>query len=83
LNQNYPNPFNPVTSIKYSLPQNQFVKINVYDVSGKLVNELVNGFKLAGEHNVNFNALSLPSGIYFYELQAGEFTDTKKMMLIK
>ena len=83
LHQNYPNPFNPATTIKYSLPQNQFVKINVYDVSGKLVNELVNGYKLAGEYNVNFNALSLPSGIYFYELQAGEFTDTKKMMLIK
>ncbi len=83
LEQNYPNPFNPVTSIKFSVKQNLFVSLNVYDISGKLVSELVNGFKLTGEYNVSFNAAGLPSGIYFYELKAGDFSETKKMILIK
>lgn len=83
LEQNYPNPFNPVTSIKYSVKQNLFVSLNVYDISGKLVSELVNGFKLTGEYNVSFNAAGLPSGIYFYELKAGDYSETKKMILIK
>ena len=83
LEQNYPNPFNPVTSIKFSVKQNLFVSLNVYDISGKLVGELVNGFKLTGEYNVSFNAAGLPSGIYFYELKAGDFSETKKMILVK
>lgn len=83
LQQNYPNPFNPVTSIKYSVPQNQFIKLNVYDISGKLVNELVNGFKLAGDYNVSFNGANLSSGVYFYTLESENYSETKKMLLIK
>jgi len=83
LKQNYPNPFNPVTTIKFSVPKNQFVKINVYDVSGKMVAELVNGYRTTGEHEVSFDATKLSSGIYFYELKTNDFSETKKMLLVK
>lgn len=83
LKQNYPNPFNPVTNIEYSIPQDNFVKIQVYDVTGKEVIAIVNEFKKAGRYNVSFNGLNLPSGVYFYRITAGNFSDVKRMMLVK
>jgi len=83
LGQNYPNPFNPTTTMELSLPKNCQVKLVVYDALGKAVAELVNGTLNAGVHKINFNAVNLPSGIYFYKLTAGEFTSTKKLMLLK
>jgi hypothetical protein len=83
LQQNYPNPFNPSTTIKYSVKQNEFVTLDIFDVSGRIVSSLINDYRTAGEYNVNFNAANLPSGIYFYSLKAGEFSETKKMILIK
>ena len=90
LSQNYPNPFNPTTSIQYAIASRQFVILKVYNLLGKEVATLVNEEKPAGEYEVEFNTLShsgnvrnLPSGIYFYELKAGSFTQTKKMVLIK
>lgn len=83
LSQNYPNPFNPSTSISYDIPVNGFVKISVYDMLGKEVATLVNDEKTAGSYRVDFNASELSSGTYFYRIKAGEFSDIKKMVLLK
>lgn len=83
LEQNYPNPFNPTTSISYSLPQNEFVTLKVYDVIGNEVATLVNTLQESGKHVVNFNASNLSSGIYFYKLTAGSFSQINKMLLVK
>jgi len=83
LSQNYPNPFNPSTQISYSLPYTSQIKLIVYNIQGQTINILENGFKNAGNYSVNFNAADLPSGIYFYRLEAGQFSQVKKMMLIK
>jgi hypothetical protein len=83
LEQNYPNPFNPITKIKYQIPEISFVTIKIYDVLGNEISTIVNEEKPAGNHNVDFTASSLPSGIYFYRLQAGDFIQTKKMVLLK
>lgn len=83
LSQNYPNPFNPVTNIKFSLPKLSYVNLAVYDVTGKVVAELVNRQMDAGSYTANFDASLLSSGVYFYKLTAGDFTDVKKMMLLK
>jgi len=83
LLQNYPNPFNPITTIQYSIPQNSFVKIILYDVLGRTVKTLVNQEKNAGNYSIAFNAENLASGTYFYRLQSGKFVDTKKMILLK
>jgi photosystem II stability/assembly factor-like uncharacterized protein len=83
LEQNYPNPFNPTTTIIYSIPSTAVVTLNVYDVLGNEVATLVNEEKTAGSFEVNFNAADLSSGIYFYKLQAGNFIDTKKMILLR
>jgi photosystem II stability/assembly factor-like uncharacterized protein len=83
LEQNYPNPFNPTTSISFSLPKAGVVELKVYDILGKEVATLVNGFNQAGSHTVNFDASALSSGIYFYTLKSADFTDTKKMVLVK
>lgn len=83
LKQNYPNPFNPVTKIEYSLPQNVYTQIKVYDIVGKEVATLVDKFERAGNHFVTYDAANLPSGIYFYTIKAGDFVQTKKMTLIK
>jgi hypothetical protein len=83
LSQNYPNPFNPSTIINYQLPITNFVSLKVYDVLGNRVATLVNDEKPAGNYSVNFNASNLSSGIYFYQLKANNFIQTKKMILIK
>ena len=92
LSQNYPNPFNPSTKIKFTIPnaviasetkQSQLVTLNVFDILGNEVAILINEEKPAGSYEVEFNASSLASGIYFYTLQAGSFIETKKMVLMK
>jgi hypothetical protein len=83
LFQNYPNPFNPGTIISYSLPSASIVKIIVYNTLGQKVKLLENSFKQPGNYSVTFNASDLPGGIYFYKLDAGQFSQSKKMMLIK
>ncbi len=83
LYQNYPNPFNPVTSIKFSLPENQKVSLSVYNVAGRLVEMLVDENRIAGFHTVKWNAGRNASGIYFYRLDAGHKSTTQKMILVK
>lgn len=83
LAQNYPNPFNPVTTIEYSLPSSQNVSIIVYDVAGSEVAVLENSFKAAGVYNLKFNSKQLSSGIYFYKLATKNYSETKKMILLK
>jgi peptidoglycan/xylan/chitin deacetylase (PgdA/CDA1 family) len=83
LEQNYPNPFNPSTTIKYTLPDESDVTLTVFDAIGGKVTTVVNEHKPAGNYSVQFNSTNLPSGIYFYRLQAGSFVDTKKMLLMK
>jgi aminopeptidase N len=81
--QNYPNPFNPTTSIKFDIPKNTFVTLKVYDVLGKEVATLINEVRAAGSYNVDWNASFYPSGVYFYKLESKDFTETKRMLLIK
>ena len=83
LNQNYPNPFNPTTKITFAVPTTGLVTLKVYDMVGKEIATLVNAQMNNGSYSVDFNASSLSSGIYFYTIRSGNFTDTKKMMLIK
>lgn len=83
LNQNYPNPFNPSTTISYSLPVQSEVEIKIYDALGKEVAALVNEIKSAGNYSVRWNASSLSSGVYFYRISAGSYTQTKQMLLMK
>ena len=83
LHQNYPNPFNPSTTISYDLPVRAKVKLVIYNLLGQEVATLVNGEQEPGRYNVKFDASGLPSGIYFYRLDAGKFVDVKKMILVK
>jgi photosystem II stability/assembly factor-like uncharacterized protein len=83
LEQNYPNPFNTVTSIQYSVPISQYVSLKVYDISGKEVAILVEGFQMAGYHDANFDASHLASGVYLYKLTSGKHAFTKRMLLLK
>ncbi|MGD0339767.1 MAG: T9SS type A sorting domain-containing protein [Bacteroidota bacterium] len=83
LFQNYPNPFNPSTVISYQLPVTGFVALKVYDVLGREVETLVNERQNAGSHSVTFNANNLPSGVYFYRMQAGSYSETKKLILLR
>jgi flagellar hook assembly protein FlgD len=82
LEQNYPNPFNPSTTIPYELPKATFVSLKIYNTLGQLVVTLVDAQKEAGYHQVQWKP-DVPSGIYFYRLQAGEFIGTKKMILLR
>jgi subtilisin-like proprotein convertase family protein len=83
LSQNYPNPFNPSTNIKYTIPKADIVTLKIFDVVGREVSVLVNEMKQPGVYNVDFNASNLASGIYFYKIEAGDYSAVKKMMLIK
>ena len=83
IEQNYPNPFNPTTTINYSLPKASLVTIKVYDILGREVATLVNVQKVTGNYEVQFNAAKLASGVYFYRMQAGDFVETKKLLLLK
>jgi hypothetical protein len=87
LFQNYPNPFNPSTIIQYSVSNRQFVSLKVYDILGNDIATLVNEEKTAGAYDVEFsyglNHRNLPSGVYIYQLRAGNFVETKKMILTK
>lgn len=83
LYQNYPNPFNPNTTISWDSPVSGHQTIKIYDVTGKVIVTLVNEIKTAGKHQVEFKASSLASGVYFYKIEAGNFTETKKMVVLK
>jgi len=83
LEQNFPNPFNPSTTIRYSIPISEFVTLKVYDVLGNEVATLVNEEKPVGTYEVEFSSERLSSGIYYYELRAGQFTQTRKMIILK
>lgn len=83
LLQNYPNPFNPTTTISFSIPKSGLVTLKIYNVLGKELATLVNEVKSAGSYNLNFNATELSSGVYFYKIESGNFSDIKRMMLIK
>ncbi len=83
LYNNYPNPFNPVTAIKYDIPQNTFVKLSVYDILGKLVTNLVNQDMTPGRYEIVWDAKNYASGTYIYKFETSNFTDVKKMILIK
>ena len=83
LSQNYPNPFNPTTKINFALPKQGLVTLKIYDVLGREVRTLVNEVKSAGQFSVDFSASEFSSGVYFYKLESGTFSETKRMMLIK
>jgi hypothetical protein len=83
LHQNYPNPFNPTTRIEYELPASSHISLTVYDVLGREIRTLVDERQSAGNHSVTFNPGNLPSGVYFYRLQAGNYSATKKLLLLK
>ena len=83
LRQNYPNPFNPSTVINYQLAADELVTLNVYDILGRKIETLVNKRERAGNYSVKFNGSTLQSGVYFYRLQAGAYSATKKLMLLK
>jgi Secretion system C-terminal sorting domain len=83
LFQNYPNPFNPNTTIQYSIPQQSFVTLKMYDLTGRLIKTLVNKEESSGYYHVQFNAENLASGIYFYRLKTNNFVETKKLILLK
>ena len=84
----YPNPFNPATQIKYNLPEDSFVSIKIYDVMGRNIKTLLNEEKMGGYHTIRWDATNnfgeaVPAGIYFYTIDAGSFTNTKKMIFLK
>lgn len=88
LHQNYPNPFNPLTEIKYALPRDEYVQITIYNLMGKEVQSLIREDKVAGTHSIQWNATNnegkqVSAGVYLYKIQAGDFSETKKMILLK
>jgi len=83
LSQNFPNPFNNSTTLKYRLPKNCYVTLNLYNIRGQKVRALFNGFKQAGSHTLRVNGDDLPSGLYFYRIRAGNFIETRRMLLLK
>jgi len=83
LRQNYPNPFNPVTKISFSVPKKDFVTLKIYDILGKEITTLVNEIKTPGNYIIDFNGQYLSSGVYFYKMNSGDFSDVKRMLLIK
>ncbi|HMT12632.1 MAG TPA: T9SS type A sorting domain-containing protein [Ignavibacteria bacterium] len=83
LKQNYPNPFNPLTTIGFDIPQAGLVNLQIFNVLGEYVTELFNEYLTAGTHEVEWNAASFSSGLYFYKITVNRFTEIKKMVLIK
>ena len=83
LDQNYPNPFNPATTISFSLPSQSFVTLKVFDLVGREQATIVSEEMSAGDHSRQWNAEGLPSGVYFYRMQAGSFNETKKLILLR
>ena len=88
LHQNFPNPFNPITTLRYDLPENSLVSITIYDIMGREVKSLINQTQDAGFRSVLWNATNdygkpVSAGVYLYQIQAGEFVQTKKMVLLK
>jgi hypothetical protein len=83
LLQNYPNPFNPVTNISFSLPLRSYTSLKVFDVIGREVTVIVSEELSAGSYTRQWNAAQMPSGVYFYKLHAGSYTETKKLILLK
>ena len=83
LNQNYPNPFNPQTTIAYELPQNDLVRLDIYNLLGQRVMTLVEGRQTAGAYQISFDGRTLASGVYIYRLQSGKHTESKKMILLR
>ena len=83
LSQNYPNPFNPTTTIHYTVPVKSNVTIRIYNILGQQVESLVNMEQGTGSYVVQYNASRLSTGVYFYELRAGDYRDIKKMLLLK
>ncbi|MEE9450823.1 MAG: T9SS type A sorting domain-containing protein, partial [Ignavibacteriaceae bacterium] len=81
--QNYPNPFNPSTTIRFSLPKQTQLKLNLYNMLGELVETIAEGSYEVGNYKVTFNASNLPSGVYIYRIESSDFVQTKKMMLMK
>jgi hypothetical protein len=83
LEQNFPNPFNPSTKIRYSVPQSSSVVVKIFDILGNEIKTLLNEEKSVGSYEITWYAENLPSGIYFYIIQAGSFVETKKMVLLR
>jgi len=83
LLQNYPNPFNPTTTIKYEIPKSSFVTLKVYNIAGQLIVTLVDGQKSAGRYAVKWNTANVSSGVYIYQITAGNFSDVKKSIVLK
>ncbi len=83
LSQNYPNPFNPVTTISFEIPKSEFVSITISDALGREVETIVNKQLNPGTYHAEWDAADYPSGVYYYKITAGEYTETKKMVLIK
>lgn len=83
LHQNFPNPFNPTTTIRYDLPKDGLVQLEVFDILGRKITTLVNTRQSAGRYDINFDASNLASGIYIYKLQSGEYNSSKKMIFLK
>ena len=83
LGQNYPTPFNPITHIRFNIPETANAKLTVFNVMGEEIATLVDGVMQAGGHTVSWNAASMPTGVYFYQLESGNFSQTKKLLLVK
>jgi hypothetical protein len=83
LYQNYPNPFNPTTVIKFQVPSSRFVKLTLFDILGREIAALVNEQLQPGAYEVKWDASNYPSGVYYYKLTSGDYTETKKLILIK
>ena len=83
LSQNYPNPFNPVTTIRFSIPQREFVSLTVFDALGREIEVLAEGISEAGEFEVLFNADGIAGGVYYYQLRTNSFSETRKLVVLK
>ena len=83
LGQNYPNPFNPITHIRFNIPETGNTKLTVFNIMGEAVASLVDGVVSAGAHTVSWNAANMPTGVYFYRMESGNFTQTRKLLLVK